>query len=83
MPSVKLQEYLPTMKIEYLVDATNAFNSLNREAALHNIEYQCPSLATVLTNTYRDVTQLFIDNETLFSCEGTMQGDPLAMVCMP
>ena len=37
-----------------LVDATIAFNSLNREAALHNIEYLCTSLATVLTNTYRD-----------------------------
>ena len=60
-----------------LIDATN---SLNREAALHNIEYLCPLVATVLTNTYRDATQLFIDNETLFSCEGTMQSDPLAMV---
>ena len=64
------------------MDATNAFNSLNQEAALHNIEYLCPLLATVLTNIilYRDVTQLFIDNETFFSCEGTMQSDPLPMV---
>ena len=35
-----------------LVDASNAFNSLNREAALHNIRYTCPSLAKVLINIY-------------------------------
>ena len=47
-----------TCEAVILVDATNAFNSLNRDAALHNIEYLCPSLATVLTSTYRDATQL-------------------------
>ncbi len=34
-----------------LVDATNAFNSLNRNTALHNIQFTCPALATVLRNT--------------------------------
>ena len=28
-----------------LVDATNAFNTLNREAALHNISVLCPTVA--------------------------------------
>ena len=62
-----------------LADASNAFNSLNRKAALHNIHSLCPPLAVILTNTYREDTQLFIDGETLYSCEGTTQGDPLAM----
>ena len=62
-----------------LVDASNAFNSMNRNAALHNIHYLCPPLAVILTNTYREDVQLFIDGETLHSCEGTTQGDPLAM----
>ena len=62
-----------------LVDATNAFNSLNRQAALHNIHRLCPPLATVLTNIYREDTHLFINGETLLSREGTTQGDPLAM----
>ena len=31
-----------------LVDASNAFNSLNRKAALQNIQYVCPALAMVL-----------------------------------
>ena len=62
-----------------LVDASNAFNSLNRDAALHNIRHICPSLATVLINTYREATELFVEDTTLFSEEGTTQGDPLAM----
>jgi len=62
-----------------LVDATNTFNCLNREAALRNIHYLCPPLATILTNTYRKHPELFIDGETLLSREGTTQGDPLAM----
>ena len=62
-----------------LVDATNAFNSLNRQVALHNIRSLCPPLATILINTYRDPTELFVDGNILFSQEGTTQGDPLAM----
>ena len=62
-----------------LVDATNAFNCLNRQVALHNIRTLCPPLATILINTYRSPTDLFVDGDTLFSQEGTTQGDPLAM----
>ena len=62
-----------------LVDASNAFNSLNRQAALRNIHQLCPALSKVLTNTYREDVQLFIDGEVLLSQEGTTQGDPLAM----
>ena len=62
-----------------LVDANNAFNSLNHKVALLNIHQLCPSLATILTNTYRENASLFIDGDTLFSQEGTTQGDPLAM----
>ena len=36
-----------------LVDASNAFNSLNRAAALNNIRVLCPLIATYVTNTYR------------------------------
>ncbi len=60
-----------------LVDASNAFNTLNRLVALHNIRRLCPPLATVLINTYRAPTELFVDGDVLYSCEGTTQGDPL------
>ena len=62
-----------------LVDASNAFNSLNRKTALHNIRHLCPSLSTILINTYRSDPDLFVDGDVLHSCEGTTQGDPLAM----
>ena len=62
-----------------LVDASNAFNALNREAALRNIQQLCPSLSKIIINTYREDSELFIDGSTLYSQEGTTQGDPLAM----
>ena len=62
-----------------LVDASNAFNSLNRRAALLNMFHLCSPLATVLTNTYQSASHLFIDGSPLLSQEGTTQGDPLAM----
>ena len=62
-----------------LVDASNAFNSLNRQTALLNIKKLCPPLATALINTYRSPSELYMDGDVLLSQEGTTQGDPLAM----
>ena len=62
-----------------LVDATNAFNSLNRRVMLHNIQRLCPAFATCVINCYRSNAQLFVGGETLLSAEGTTQGDPLSM----
>ena len=54
-------------------------NSLNRQVALQNIRRLCPPIATILVNSYRDPTDLFVDNDVILSQEGTTQGDPLAM----
>ena len=62
-----------------LIDASNAFNSLNRVAALHNIRVLCPTLASYVINTYRQPVRLFITGGELISTEGTTQGDPLSM----
>ena len=62
-----------------LVDASNAFNSLNRQVALRNARHLCPPLANILINIYRDSSGLFVDGEVLYSEEGTTQGNPLAM----
>ena len=64
-----------------LIDASNAFNQLNRNAALLNITRLCPSVAPAIVNTYRSPAELFVDGEVIHSSEGTVQGDPLAM-CM-
>ena len=46
---------------------------------LHNWQSLCPSLAPILVNTYRSNAELCVAGETILSCEGTTQGDPLAM----
>jgi len=46
-----------------LVDANNAFNLVNRQAALHNISILCPSFSTILKNTYGTPIRLFITGE--------------------
>ena len=62
-----------------LIYASNAFNALNRAAALHDIRVLCPTLAT-LRDKHRQPARLFITgSEELISAEGTTQGDPLAM----
>ena len=36
-------------------------------------------MATILINIYREAMELFVNDVTLYSEEGTTQGDPLAM----
>ena len=63
-----------------LVDASNAFNSLNRSAALHNIQIICPQFSIILINTYRlPVRMVIYGSKDILSVEGTTQGDNLAM----
>ena len=64
-----------------LVDAANAFNALNRKAALHNIQLTCPELSTYVINTYRKPAHLHVaGSETpILSQEGTTQGDVPAL----
>ena len=62
------------------VDAENAFNSMNRSTALHNIQRICPIVATYITNLYRQPCKLFVANgkkypeNFIISSEGTTQG---------
>ena len=63
-----------------LIDSENVFNSVNRLAALHNIQVLCPPFSCVLINSYRDPVRVVIPGGgEIMSCEGTTQGDPLAM----
>jgi hypothetical protein len=71
----------PNTQAILLVDAENAFNSLNRNAALHNLQYTCPEFFKYVLNTYRQPANLYVANsdELLLSQEGTTQGDTSAM----
>ena len=61
-----------------LVDAGNAFNSINRSIMIHNIT--CPSLSMFVENCYRHEIRLFVIGDAeLKSTEGTTQGDTIAM----
>ena len=64
-----------------LVDADNAFNSLNREAAINNIKSLCQPYYMFQNNIYQCPSRLFVSGsrEVLLSEEGTTQGDPGAM----
>ena len=63
-----------------LIDAANAFNSVNRKAFLHNVKVICPSIATFVVNCYSTASRLFVAGGTeLRSDEGSTQGDPIAM----
>ena len=67
-----------------LIDAKNAFNTLNRKVALHNIRELCPTFHCFLLNCYQAPTNLYmVDNngekETIKGAEGATQGDPAAM----
>ena len=75
------QEQFETPEIQgiLLLDAKNAFNSLNRHLALRNIEKLCPSIIIAIRNSYKTPTSLFVNSKTLQSQEGTTKGDPLAM----
>ena len=63
-----------------LVDASNAFNSVNRSAAIYNIARTCPAMSLIVGNTYREPIRLFVTGGgEVQSREGTCQGDPIAM----
>ena len=62
------------------IDATNAFNSLNRKVFLYNIKIICPELTNFVYNYYTSSSRLFVrGGKEISSEEGTTQGDPIAI----
>ena len=63
-----------------LIDAANAFNSINRTAMLKNIERICPAAYLYAYNCYAAHARLFVlGGQEIRSMEGTTQGDPPSM----
>lgn len=67
-----------------LVDASNAFNNLNRQVALHNVQVLCPTVSKFLINIYRMPARMIIKDGgkdcEILSMEGTTQGCNLGML---
>ena len=63
-----------------LVDASNAFNSMNRNTALHNIQILCSQFSSILINRYRLLVRMIVfGSKEIVSNEGTTQDDNLTM----
>jgi hypothetical protein len=63
-----------------LINAANAFNSINREAMLENVSRICPIAYIYAYNCYSEHARLFVlVGAELKSKEGTTQGDPTSM----
>ena len=62
-----------------LLDAQNAFNTLNRKLTLHHVAIHCPILGTFLRNIYGCARDLWVGKTVLSSEEGATQGCPTAM----
>ena len=43
-----------------LVDAENAFNSINRNVMIHNISVVCPAISIYVSNGYQSAARLFV-----------------------
>ena len=69
-----------TCETVLIVDASNAFNSINRNVFLHNITIKSLTIVIYVMNCCSTHSRLFIigANETR-SFAGTTQGDPVAM----
>ena len=63
-----------------LINASNAFNTINRQAELHNIKAICPPFHQILVKTYQTpITCIICGDREITSSVGTTQNDPLAM----
>ena len=69
-----------------LVDARNAFNEINRTAALWTVRHRWPSGARFTFNCYKYHATLLVRSKDggdaifIYSKEGWTQGDPIAMI---
>ena len=61
----------------FLINASNAFNAVDRKLFLHNVSVICPEIAVFVRNCYALPSRLFIiGGSELKSSEGMTQGDP-------
>ena len=52
--------FITMNKAVLLVDAENAFNSINKNVMIHNISVVCPEISTYVSNCYQSTARLFV-----------------------
>ena len=72
----------PHTQAVILVDASNAFNNLNREVALRNILTLCPALSKIIVNTYRDYSKLLLEVRVFSHRRELLKEIPWRWQCM-
>ncbi|CAI8046120.1 hypothetical protein GBAR_LOCUS25494, partial [Geodia barretti] len=60
-----------------LVDFSNAFNSVDRTALFHEVRTRIPTISSWMECSYGFQPNLLLENQTIPSCCGVQQGDPL------
>ena len=60
-----------------LLDFSNAFNCINREAMFAEIRHRIPSLSAWMESCYACQPFLLLGTDSICSCVGVQQGDPL------
>jgi len=65
------------------VDASNAFNRLNRQVTLHNTQYICPAMGPILINTYRNASWLLLVVSACYRRRAPLKVIPWPWRCMP
>ena len=63
-----------------LVDAENAFNTVNRKVALQSVQASCPIVSKFTMNFFRPRNRHFLGRTYLSGEEGIAQGDPFAII---
>ena len=63
-----------------LVDAENAFNTVNRKVALQSVQVSYPIVSKFTMNFFRSRNRHFLGRTDLFGEEGVAQGDPFAII---
>lgn len=59
------------------LDFKNAFNSVYRNAVIHSVQINCPTLMPFVLQCYKDPTYLMFGEHPIRSESGVQQGDPL------
>ena len=63
-----------------LIDFSNGFNSISRRHMFEEFRSHVPSLSAWIESCYSSQPKLYLGENTILSCTGVQQGDPLGLL---